>query len=318
MIWQPLEKYLDGVKDIYYSPGGLLHTISFSAIANDKNTLLCDAYHIEQQSSTSNIGTKTENDIAQDLTVGLFGGIEYSGDSSNFKLWSYLEGTKNEVDHISKTFASDKSKTIYLTGAAASEEKLKKIALQCDILHISTHGFFFPEPDILSLSNSERGNDSISSRRYEQLGTRGYGVWTYIMNKNPLMRSGLVFAGANNVWNDEFLSMENDGVLTAQEVTQMDLRKVKLVVLSACETGLGDIKGSEGVYGLQRAFKIAGVNYLIMSLWQIPDKETEEFMTVFYSKLLEKQNIQTAFTLTQKELSNKYDPYYWAAFVLLR
>jgi len=87
--------------------------------------------------------------------------------------------------------------------------------------------------------------------------------------------------------------------------------------MSACETGLGDIKGIEGVYGLQRAFKMAGVDYLIMSLWQVPDKETEEFMTTFYKKLIKQKDIKKAFAETQKEMREKYDPYFWAAFVLI-
>ena len=130
------------------------------------------------------------------------------------------------------------------------------------------------------------------------------------------MRPGLVFAGANDVWNKPEMSEEDDGVLTAQEVTQIDMRKNILVVLSACETGLGDIKGSEGVYGLQRAFKMAGVKFIITSLWLVPDKETVEFMEKFYSNLLKIKEIRTAFSETQKEMRQKYDPYFWAAFVL--
>jgi len=127
----------------------------------------------------------------------------------------------------------------------------------------------------------------------------------------------LVFAGANDVWNNSEIDKEDDGVLTAQEVTQIDMRKNNLVVLSACETGLGDIKDSEGVYGLQRAFKMAGVKYLIMSLWQVPDKETVEFMETFYTKLLQVKEIRKAFAETQIEMRAKYDPYFWAAFGLI-
>ena len=106
-------------------------------------------------------------------------------------------------------------------------------------------------------------------------------------------------------------------MLTAQEVTQIDMRKNDLVVLSACETGLGDIKGSEGVYGLQRALKMAGVKYIIMSLWQIPDKETVEFMSAFYNNLLKDKEIKKAFYDAQKAMRAKYDPYFWGAFVLM-
>jgi CHAT domain-containing protein len=131
------------------------------------------------------------------------------------------------------------------------------------------------------------------------------------------MRSGLVLAGGNDVWVKTEKGSTDDGVLTAQEVTQIDMRKNDLVVLSACETGLGDIKGSEGVYGLQRALKMAGVKFIIMSLWQIPDKETVEFMSAFYTNLLKDKEIKKAFYGAQKEMRAKYDPYYWGAFVLM-
>ena len=131
------------------------------------------------------------------------------------------------------------------------------------------------------------------------------------------MRSGLVFAGANDVWiKDEGNEIE-DGVVTAQEVTNMDLRKTSMAVLSACETGLGDIKETEGVYGLQRSLKMAGVKYIIMSLWQVPDAETVEFMEKLYSKFVITKNIRQSFKDAQKDMSQKYDPFYWAAFVLL-
>lgn len=98
----------------------------------------------------------------------------------------------------------------------------------------------------------------------------------------------------------------------------MDLRKTKLVVLSACETGRGDINGNEGVYGLQRAFKIAGVNNIVISLWQVPDKETKEFMMIFYQKLSKTGNIEESFYTAQIEVSKSKSPYFWAAFVLLK
>lgn len=130
------------------------------------------------------------------------------------------------------------------------------------------------------------------------------------------MRSGLALAGANDA-RSRIRSEGEDGVLTAAEVATIDMRNTDLVVLSAWETGLGDIKGSEGVYGLQRSFKMAGVKYLIMSLWQVPDKETAEFMTKFYKRLAKINEIKGSFNSTQKEMREKYDPYYWAAFVLV-
>lgn len=119
---------------------------------------------------------------------------------------------------------------------------------------------------------------------------------------------------------DEPGNTHNDGILSASEINNLDLENTDLVVLSACETGLGDINGNEGVFGLQRAFRAAGAKYLLMSLWKVPDAETSEFMQNFYSEWRSTENIEEAFHSTQKTMKAKYptDPYSWAAFVLVR
>jgi len=106
--------------------------------------------------------------------------------------------------------------------------------------------------------------------------------------------------------------------LTAMEISNIDLSNTDMIVLSACETGLGDIDGSEGVYGLQRAFKMAGINIIVMSLWQVPDIETSEFMKLFYNNLLSGEEIRIAFINAQRTMQEKYknEPLKWAAFVL--
>jgi CHAT domain-containing protein len=138
---------------------------------------------------------------------------------------------------------------------------------------------------------------------------------------NPLFRSGLLFAGANAAWNGKFTEgQEEDGILTAFEVSNLYLPNTKLVVLSACETALGDIKGSEGVYGLQRAFKMAGVKNLVMSLWKVPDEATSDFMQLFYKNMFQGKPIDLSFYETQKQMKNKYrnEPYQWAAWILVK
>ncbi|MBU0489063.1 MAG: CHAT domain-containing protein, partial [Bacteroidetes bacterium] len=245
LIWQPIEMYLEGITNIYYSPDGMLHKVSFAAIGTGKNTYLCDSYLMKQQSSTGKVTMPEIFSLSGETTAGLFGGIKYSADTSSVKRWEYLPGTKSETDNIAQVFKKKKVKALYFTGADAKEDEFKTVAANCDILHLSTHGFFFPNPNTERDATTEtEGNDEYTTR--SSWGTaRGYGVWSFVKSKNPLMRSGLAMAFANNVWSQRFPGEGEDGVLTASEVAQLDLHKTQLVVLSACETGLGDIKGSE-------------------------------------------------------------------------
>jgi CHAT domain-containing protein len=173
------------------------------------------------------------------------------------------------------------------------------------VIHIATHGFFFPDPkrDLEAIKQVMPNNGKVYKR-----------------SDNPLFRSGLLFAGANIGWQGKSINGADDGILTSYEVSSMYLPHTKLVVLSACETALGDIRGSEGVYGLQRAFKMAGAEYLIMSLWKVPDKETAEFMEELYKLLFAHQSISQAFYHAQTIMKNKYrnDPFKWGAWVLIR
>lgn len=222
--------------------------------------------------------------------------------------WDYLEWTKKEVNKIKLILDEKKIPAKLYTGENASEEAFKNecIMKSPSLILISTHGFFFPEPE----------------KDYEKMGISfqsGMDKFTHF--ENPLLRSGLIFAGANRVWlgGKEIKGVE-DGILTAQEVSNLDLTNTELVVLSACETGLGDIKSGEGVYGLQRAFKSAGAKAIIMTLWSVPDKETVELMERFYSNLIEKNmSNYEALSEAQKYMRNKYpdEPYKWAAFVLM-
>ena len=122
----------------------------------------------------------------------------------------------------------------------------------------------------------------------------------------------------NYVWGGKVpIEGTEDGIVTAYEIAQLNLSKTELVVLSACETGLGDVKGNEGVFGLQRAFKLAGVKKMIVSLWQVPDKETAELMRIFYGYWIKGKTISEALIQAQSDMRKKYSPYYWAAFVLV-
>ena len=313
LIWSPLEIELNDVKTIYLSPSGWLHKISFPALVKDKNTFLCDVFDIREQSSTAKIALPEYFSFDNSTSAAIFGGINYNTQNTKEETWPYLEGTRTEAEKINKLLSKNLKQVSVFSDTLGNEANFKQIAQQSNWLHVSTHGFFYPDPELKKSGKQSESEDGGIKFR----GSTGYGLWQFVRNKNPLMRSGLVFAGANEVWNDEVITDREDGMLTAQEVAVLDMHKCDLVVLSACETGLGDIKGSEGVYGLQRAFKMAGVKYIIMSLWQVPDKETVEFMEMFYKKLLKSKDVRKSFNETQKEMRKKYDPYYWGAFVLV-
>jgi CHAT domain-containing protein len=314
LVWKPLEKVLEGKKKISYSPEGLLHKIAFSALANERGEMLIDRYDLNLLNSTGNVLKSSIALNTENLHYDLFGGVLYSTDSTEREVWSYLEGTKNEIDEIAELLEEEEMDYTSFSEYEASEENFKSSASTSEVLHISTHGYFYPDPK--AIEEKTEVDDELEG----DIDFRGAdvpsGYSSFVEHPNPLMRSGLALSGANDVWSYD-VDPKNDGVLTAREVASLDMRNTNLVVLSACETGLGDIKGYEGVYGLQRSFKVAGADRLMMSLWQVPDKETAEFMKLFYAAFLKKGDVGSAFNTAQRTMRKKYDPYYWAAFVLV-
>jgi CHAT domain-containing protein/antitoxin component YwqK of YwqJK toxin-antitoxin module/Flp pilus assembly protein TadD len=340
LIWKPLEGLLTDVKTVHYSPSGLLHRLSMSAITTPTGQLLHDKYTLNYLTSTRELATQTTPfQLVKAQSVALFGGINYTADSvalqtafkfkqnsetlaqsdagsankpnrnSRGKEWGFLSGTASEVANISQLCQNAQLSTNLFTADAASEENLKALAASGQspqILHIASHGFFYAD------SAQQKAQDF--ERRFLGEQQVRYAV-------NPLERSGLVLAGANHYWRTgkPYGGLE-DGILKASEVATMNLINTQLVVLSACETGLGDINGSEGVFGLQRAFKMAGVKYILMSLWQVPDAKTAEMMQAFYRNLFKGQPIEVAFRSAQNTLRQnpKSTPYEWAGFVLIK
>lgn len=226
--------------------------------------------------------------------------------------WSYLPGSLKEVNRILAISASNNIQGLLYKDAEGSEANLKKLSGQKEpfILHLATHGYFVPsktkEKKATSVYLTITQNNSQSN--------------IFSTSENPLMRTGIILSGANKVWrsNSEVLYGDsNDGILTALEISNLDLSNCQLVVLSACETGLGELNRIEGVYGLQRAFKMAGVKNIIMSLWKVPDKETAELFEEFYKKLFSGLPISDALRQAQLKMKEKYPPYYWAGFKLL-
>jgi CHAT domain-containing protein/tetratricopeptide (TPR) repeat protein len=304
LIWKPLEKKLEGIRTIYFAPAGLLNRISFAALPVSNSQVLSDRYHLVQLSSTASIAS---DDAVPQVTardrIVLLGGISY-GSGNDFP---YLPGTKREIAGIDSIARRYGFRTHAISGTDAREDSVKNLNDMASpgILHIATHGFFFPGPG--SAKDSPALADSSAGYQFRLSG-------------NTLMRSGLLMANANRGWQGLGTGAADDGILTAYEISNLYLPATKLVVLSACETALGDIQGSEGVFGLQRAFKMAGVKAMIMSLWKVPDEETALFMLLFYKKLFQGKTIDNAFYETRESMKKDYrkEPYKWAAWVLVK
>jgi CHAT domain-containing protein len=185
------------------------------------------------------------------------------------------------------------------TGTQATEKNFKENISSKSIIHIASHGFFIPE-------------DKRGVIPYYQDAKKTYNI------DDDLFYSGLVFANGQESWNKSSFKLEaNDGILTAYEISKLNLHKCDLVILSACETGKGN-RSFDGIIGLERGFKTAGAKSVIMSLWKVDDVATSFMMESFYKELLKCGSIFSAFRTAQEIVREKYpDPYYWASFILL-
>ncbi len=313
-LWKPLEKYFPENPRIYFAPSGTLHQIAIEYAPVGEGKLISDKYEIYRVSSTRFLAMDY---MTKPMTNSvLYGGVYYDSDTTTMKQESerystrsatynsfaefnkgedrgslnYLQGTKTEVeDIVGKLKANNISTTLY-EGSQASEESFKALSgSKISALHIATHGFFLPSDEILS------GDQS-------------------------LIQSGLLLSGANYAWqNLPIPDGVEDGILTAKEISFIDLRNTDLVVLSACQTALGEITG-EGVFGLQRGFKKAGARTIIMSLWPVDDNATLLMMTEFYTNLTNGMTKREAFNAAQNKVKTTAgfeNPRYWAAFIML-
>lgn len=289
-------------KNIYLTTSGIFNQISLSALPVDADgRIFADIAKIHVIGSPADIpaikSTEKMNLMAKNSI--LWGGVEYGSTDSVSAVISETRGimrgdalgalhnSLTEVKDIANLLGKNGNHPKIISGASATEKSFTSRTGKKDyILHISTHGFF---------------HDS--------------GSFT-----NPMQNSGLLFANSQKYWMSDSLASsinDTDGILRADEIANLDLNGCRLVVLSACQTGLGEYN-SEGVYGLQRAFKLAGVQSVLMSLWSVDDKATAELMTDFYRRLIAGQEPDEALVAAQRALRAKgYSPDKWAAFVLL-
>lgn len=339
LVWKPLKEELKGIRNIYFAPSGELHKIGIEYLPISKTENICDVYTLHRLSSTRQLA------VVQDETKGkntiLYGGINYdeksniiSTDSASIKepvlrsaftyradvdslslrnSYDYLEGTKKETDLIAEDMKQHSIPYNYYNGTDATEESFKHLdGTRPKMMHIATHGFYFTEEAVKSQFARPEMELLIDGGR--QTGR--------IVEQKPMTRSGLLFSGCNRtVRHEKVPDEEEDGILTAQEISMLDLRGLDLVVLSACQTGLGDIVSGEGVFGLQRGFKMAGAKTIIMSLWNVNDESTMKMMTSFYHHYLEGMSKEKAFHVAQdelrKEIPTQQERPDWAAFIML-
>ena len=335
LIWDKILPQIHEGETIYFSPAGLLHQIAIENIPYDQTHTMSDVYTMVRLSSTREIVKKDKS--IKHHTATIYGGIFYDVDKTSLLAESrnydtedmfayrsisstlpnrgsvlYLPGTKKEAESIHSLLNSNNITSTLYTSSKANEESFKSLSgKHRNILHIGTHGFYWED-------STARKQDYFSQRiQLQMLGDNQLQKPSI----DPLTRCGLLFAGSNialSGHSNDLPEGVQDGILTAKEISLMDLRDADLVVLSACETAKGDIT-SEGIFGLQRAFKMAGVQTIIMSLWKVNDQATQMLMTEFYTNWISKnQSKREAFKNAQNTVRAKFEePEYWAGFILL-
>lgn len=334
LVWKKIIPYLQNCKTIYFAPTHALAQMALEALPVTKDSVFGDYYNLYRLTSTREV-LKVNNPNTP-INATLFGGIEYDVSTEDMLAESeryadisismnrsaepldtinrgkiiYLPGTKREVEQIQRELNGTNCHSTVLMGSAANEESFVVLSGQHNnIIHLATHGFFWRE-------DVAREKDAFKQHELQE-------------TIDPLSRCGLLFAGANMAYqghSDQLPEGVQDGILTAREISTMDLSGCDLAVLSACETGVGEYS-EDGTIGLQRAFKQAGVQTIIMSLWPVSDAATQLLMTEFYRNwITNHQSKREAFRNAQNTVRTYRDdkgflmfeePVYWAGFIML-
>jgi CHAT domain-containing protein/Flp pilus assembly protein TadD len=289
-FWQPVTAVLGTARQVIFSPDGVYNQINLNTLTLPDKKYVLDVWHITSVTTLRDIlDVHPENPGESAVIVA-----NPAYGSNNI---APLPGTGIEASAVNRLLAEAGYNTSLYVAAKANETALKAVK-NPKVLHIATHGYFIEDP-----------GESLN---------QVFSIPLHNINENVLLRSGLLLAGAGADNNNNGLTEMENGILTAYEVLNLSLDQTDLVVLSACETGLGDIMAGEGVYGLQRAFLVSGTNAVIMSLWKVDDEATQMLMTTFYSEWMKGGDRHQAFKAAQHKLKEKYNfPYYWGAFLLV-
>lgn len=300
IFWKPIQDEVGKSSTIYLSADGVYNQINMEAIPTPDGRYVIDNANIILVSNTKDLylrSVKSRMTVSEN-TATMFGNPQFYTASSNSRNIPQLPGTEKEIAQLKFMLNQKGWTTAEYVEKTASEEKMKEMTSP-KIFHIATHGFYRPSASI-SLQQEIEGNESV-------------------LSQNPLLRTGLLLRGAGDLMEktDHNFNMDN-GILTAYEAMSLNLDRTDLVVLSACETGLGDLEAGEGVYGLQRAFLVAGAKVLIMSMFKVDDDATQKLMLKFYQKWLNSGNQRASFIEAKKELRTEYpEPIYWGAFMMI-
>ena len=324
VVFDPLLKALGDSRQLFLGPDGDLNRLSFAVLPLDGERALIDDYRISYLGAGRDIlrfagGARVapgaalvladpdyDLDAASQGTPA--GDVHPERRSRDFLRgihhFQRLPGTRLEGERVAAMLGVTPS-----VGGQASRRELESVRSP-RILHVATHGFFLAD------QKSSPGGERLQADREGTPGGPGADRFSALMEA-PLLRSGIVLAGAN-AWLEgrPLLPEEGDGFLTAEDASALDLLSTDLVVLSACETGLGDIKAGEGVFGLRRAFLLAGAKTLLMSLWKVPDLQTQMLMVEFYGRLLRGRPRADALREAQLTVKKVFaEPFYWGAFI---
>jgi CHAT domain-containing protein/tetratricopeptide (TPR) repeat protein len=299
VFWEQIQNETGKAATIYLSADGIYNQINLEAIPTPDGKYILDNANIVMVSNTKDLYLRNlKPRKAPEFTATMVGNPKFYLASADNIVFPELPGTEKEVNQLEFLLKQKGWKSTNYQTLQATEDNVKEMNSP-KVLHIATHGFYKPSPDI-RLEDEMEGNEAE-------------------LAKNPLLRNGLLMTGGGDLYSKtEFnYNMEN-GILTAYEAMNLNLDNTDLVVLSACETGLGDMEAGEGVYGLQRAFLVAGAKVLIMSMFKVDDEATQKLMLKFYQKWLNTNNMRQSLIEAKKELREEFpDPYYWAAFMMI-
>lgn len=333
-IWKYITKNILSTNDnIFFSASGLLHQIPIESLPVGNGKIMSDIYHMHRLSSTRELALKKTPTIKY-KKAALYGGLNYDmtdsdmrNESSKYQKednrnisstsrglledsirghkWIQLGNTRQEVEYIKELLEKSHITAKIFKGNSGNEESFKALSGQeYNIIHLATHGFFYPN----EVAKKKDYFEPILMQDELNISPTDMSLWC----------SGLVLSGGNRAWKGDSIPEEvEDGILKSQEIKDLDLRGADLVVLSACHTGQGEVT-DEGVFGLQRAFKMAGVQTIVMSLTEVDDQTTMAMMNKFYTNLLSGQSKHDAFYNAQRYIrSIKPDPIYWVGWIML-